>query len=213
MHQRRPDRSPPTWCVVGVGADPRTELAEAAGLPVDNGIVVDEHLRTSRTPDVYAAGDVAAAWHPRYRTPPARRALGQRPQPGPRRGPQHARRRHPPTTRLPYFFSDQYDLGMEYVGRRPGGLRPGGGPRRPDRPGVHRLLARRTSGSLAGMNVNVWDVIESIQALIRERPAGRPGAARRPRHPPGPGDQRAGDNEHPMTKLHQLHDRYDQSPG
>ena len=66
---------------------------------------------------------------------------------------------------------------------------------------------------VAGMNANVWDVTESIQALIRERPAGRPGAAGRPRHPPGPGDRRAGDNEHPMTKLRQLHDRYGQSPG
>ena len=105
--------------VVGIGVTPRVELAGAAGLDVDNGIVVDEHLQTS-APGVYAAGDVATAWHPHYRPPPAGRALGQRPQPGHHRRRQR-RRRHRGLHRLPYFFSDQYDLGMEYVGHsRPG---------------------------------------------------------------------------------------------
>ena len=79
---------------------------------------------------------------PPLRPPPARRALGQRPQPGP-----HRRAPTPPAapsayTRLPYFFSDQYDLGMEYVGySEPGD--DGRGPRQPRRPRVHRLLAPR----------------------------------------------------------------------
>jgi 3-phenylpropionate/trans-cinnamate dioxygenase ferredoxin reductase component len=100
--------------VVGVGVTPVTELAEAAGVTVDNGITTDASLRTS-APDVFAAGDVANFWHPLYQRhiriehwanalnggPAAARAmLGQ----------------DMTYDRLPYFFSDQYDLGFEYVG-------------------------------------------------------------------------------------------------
>ena len=63
---------------------------------------------------------------------------------------------------------------------------------------------------VAGMNANVWDVTESIQALIRSGRPVDPARLADP-DPPGPDDQRAGDNEHPMTKLRQLHDRYGQS--
>ncbi len=126
--------------VVGVGVTPRVELADAAGLTVDNGIVVDEHLRSS-DPGVYAAGDVASAWHPHYRrhlrVEHWANALNQGTTAG-----ANAAGGTETYTRLPYFFSDQYDLGMEYVGdSRPddtvvirGDL--GGA-------GVHRLLAAR----------------------------------------------------------------------
>ena len=68
--------------VVGVGVVPRVDLAEAAlGIRVDNGIVVDDHLE-STVPGIYAAGDVANAWHPHYERLPQSRALGERPQPG-----------------------------------------------------------------------------------------------------------------------------------
>ncbi|HLS72428.1 MAG TPA: FAD-dependent oxidoreductase, partial [Actinomycetaceae bacterium] len=102
------------FVVVGVGAMPNTELAQDAGLTVDNGIVVDEWLRTSH-PDVLAAGDVARAYHPRlgrhvrvehwdtavaHGKAAARSILGE----------------GRPADRLPTFFTDQYDVGIEYVG-------------------------------------------------------------------------------------------------
>ena len=151
--------------VVGVGATPNTELAEAAGLAVDNGITVDEHLRTS-DPDIYAAGDVANAYHP---------SLGK-----------HIRIEHwsnalnqPATAaktmlggdavydRVPYFYTDQYELGMEYSGY----VEPGDYDEvvfRGDKDALtfvaFWLKDRRV---LAGMNVNVWDVTDDVQALIR----------------------------------------------
>ncbi|MCR6679074.1 FAD-dependent oxidoreductase, partial [Escherichia marmotae] len=86
-------------------------LAEQAGLPVENGVRTDECLRTS-DPDVYAAGDVANVPHPlfgRLRVEHWANALHQ--------GPAAARNmlgQAGPYTRIPYFFSDQYDVGMEY---------------------------------------------------------------------------------------------------
>jgi 3-phenylpropionate/trans-cinnamate dioxygenase ferredoxin reductase subunit len=100
--------------VVGVGAISRTELAVASGLPVDNGILVDEFLETS-VPGIFAAGDIANAWHPHYKrhlrvehwanaryqgTAAGRNAIGE----------------HEAYDRLPYFYSDQYDVNLEYVG-------------------------------------------------------------------------------------------------
>ena len=130
--------------LIGVGAVPRTELAEAAGLPVRNGVLVNEQLEAVGAAGVYAAGDVAAAWHPRYQTylrvEHWANALNQ--------GPAAARNMlgvPTPYARLPYFYSDQYDLGMEYSGMA-AELGPGGGPRRPGRPGVHRLLAQGPAG-------------------------------------------------------------------
>jgi 3-phenylpropionate/trans-cinnamate dioxygenase ferredoxin reductase subunit len=126
--------------VVGVGVEPRTELAAQAGLTLDNGIAVDERLRTS-SPAVFAAGDVANAQHPFYgeriRVEHWANALNQ----GPRRRPQHAgrRRRVRPAALLL--------LGSVRRGHGVLGLRPGLGPRRhpgrSDEPGVHRLLHAR----------------------------------------------------------------------
>ena len=100
--------------VAGVGVTPRTALAEAAGLAVGDGVLVDATLRTS-APDVYAAGDVASATHPFYgrrvRVEHWANALNQ--------GPAAARNmlgHEEPYDRIPYFFSDQYDVGMEYSG-------------------------------------------------------------------------------------------------
>ncbi len=105
---------PAAAVLVGVGADPRTELAQEAGLGVDHGIVVDVGLRTS-DPHIFAAGDVALAYHPRYgrhlRTEHWANALHG--------GPAAARSmlgQDVTFDRLPYFYTDQYDLGMEYVG-------------------------------------------------------------------------------------------------
>ncbi|MFD9264135.1 NAD(P)/FAD-dependent oxidoreductase, partial [Streptomyces sp. NPDC059538] len=106
--------------VVGVGITPNAALAEAAGLEVDNGIVTDDHLRTS-VPDVFAAGDVANAHHPflgrRIRVEHWANALNQ-----PRTAARAMLGQDVAYDRLPYFFTDQYDLGMEYTGYvEPGG--------------------------------------------------------------------------------------------
>ena len=153
------------FVVVGVGVQPRTGLAAEAGLAVDNGILVDEHLQTS-APGVFAAGDVANAHHPFYgeriRVEHWANALHQ--------GPLAARAMlgEPDVyDRLPYFFSDQYDVGMEYAGFA----------RTWDRvvfrgdPATREFIAFWLTGDrvVAGMNVNMWDVTDTIQSLIRER--------------------------------------------
>jgi 3-phenylpropionate/trans-cinnamate dioxygenase ferredoxin reductase component len=148
--------------VIGIGVTPRVRLAEAAGVKVDNGIVVDEHLRSS-TPGVYAAGDVASAWHPHYRqhlrVEHWANALNQGATAG-----ANAAGGTETYTRLPYFFSDQYDLGMEYVGHS----QPG------DTLVVRGNLAEREfiafwqhDGMVtAAMNVNVWDVVDDLKTIV-----------------------------------------------
>jgi 3-phenylpropionate/trans-cinnamate dioxygenase ferredoxin reductase component len=153
------------FVVVGIGVEPRTRLAGEAGLKLDNGILVDEHLQTS-VPGVFAAGDVANADHPLYgehlRVEHWANALNQ--------GPAAARNmldERIPYERLPYFFSDQYDVGMEYTGFA----------RSWDRvvfrgdPQSREFIAfwLVEDRVAAGMNVNVWDVIEDVQRLIRDR--------------------------------------------
>lgn len=153
--------------VVGVGITPNTELAEAAGLAVDNGVVVDEHLATT-DPDVVAAGDVANAYYPllgtHLRLEHWSAALNQ--------GPVAAATMMgatAPYDRVPYFFSDQYDMGMEYSGY----VARGGYDEVVFRGDVStdRFIAFWVGGGrvLAGMNVNVWDQTEDIQALVRSR--------------------------------------------
>jgi len=152
------------FVVVGVGVQPRTALAAQAGLAVDNGILVDEHLQTE-APGVFAAGDVANAYHPFYgeriRVEHWANALHQ--------GPVAARAMlgEPDVyDRLPYFFSDQYDVGMEYAGFA----------RTWDRvvfrgdPATREFIAFWLTGDrvVAGMNVNVWDATDPIQRLIRQ---------------------------------------------
>ncbi|MGI8879367.1 MAG: NAD(P)/FAD-dependent oxidoreductase [Jatrophihabitans sp.] len=155
---------PADLVVVGIGAAPNTALAEDAGLAVDNGIVVDESLRTE-DPDVFAAGDVANAWHPllgrQIRVEHWANALNQP-------AAAAASMIGSPTSyaELPYFYTDQYDLGMEYVGY----VEPGEYDRvvfRGDVPGREFIAYWLSDGRvLAGMNVNVWDVVDDIKALI-----------------------------------------------
>ena len=150
--------------LVGAGAAPRTELAEAAGLPVRNGLLVNEQLEAVGAAGVYAAGDVAAAWHPRYqaylRVEHWANALNQ--------GPAAARAmlgQDVAYDRIPYFFSDQYDLGMEYSGYATEWDEV---VFRGD-PASYEFIAFWLSRGrvVAGMNANVWDVNDQIQALIR----------------------------------------------
>jgi 3-phenylpropionate/trans-cinnamate dioxygenase ferredoxin reductase subunit len=154
--------------LVGVGVTPRTALAEAAGLAVDNGILVDATLQTE-APGVFAAGDVANAVHPFYdgrrvRVEHWANALNQ--------GPAAARNMlgaGEPYDRLPYFFSDQYDAGMEYSGLASAKDEV---VIRGDEPG-RELIAFWVAGGrvVAGMNLNVWDVNDAVQELIRSRAA------------------------------------------
>ncbi|MFD4790346.1 NAD(P)/FAD-dependent oxidoreductase [Streptomyces sp. NPDC058459] len=154
--------------LAAIGAAPRTGLAEAAGLDLADpaaggGIAVDEHLRTS-DPDIHAAGDVAGfpLLGARLRVEHWANALNG--------GPAAARAmlgQDVSYDRLPYFFSDQYDLGLEYTGWAPPGsydqvvIRGDAGKR--------EFIAFwvREGRVLAGMNVNVWDVTEHIERLIR----------------------------------------------
>jgi 3-phenylpropionate/trans-cinnamate dioxygenase ferredoxin reductase component len=173
--------------LVGAGAVARTELAEAAGLPVANGVLVDERLEAVGAAGVFAAGDVAAAWHPRYqrslRVEHWANAFNQ--------GPAAARSMLGiPTSyaRLPYFYSDQYDLGMEYSGLAATWDQV---VVRGD-PATHAFLAfwLKDQRVVAGMHANVWDVTEAIQTLIRN---GRPVDSERLADPDIPLDQVTGD--------------------
>jgi 3-phenylpropionate/trans-cinnamate dioxygenase ferredoxin reductase component len=148
--------------VVGVGVAPRTELADGV-LDLDDGILVDAGLRAS-VDGVFAAGDVANHDHPllgRLRVEHWANALEQ--------GPAAARAmlgQDVAYDRVPYFFSDQYDVGMEYAGHS----QPGDEVVFRGDPATREFIAfwLRDGRVVAGMNVNVWDVNEHIQALVRE---------------------------------------------
>jgi 3-phenylpropionate/trans-cinnamate dioxygenase ferredoxin reductase component len=155
--------------IVGVGVAPRTELAAAAGLKIDNGIVVDEHLRTS-DPDIFAAGDIAQTYSPRL----GRHIRVEHWANARRQGAVAAKAmldQDAVDVRPSYFFTDQYDLGMEYTGDI--------GPA-----GYDQVIFRRHADSnqmivfwlyeqriQAGMNINIWDVADDIERLIQ---SGRP---------------------------------------
>jgi 3-phenylpropionate/trans-cinnamate dioxygenase ferredoxin reductase subunit len=160
-------RLPADVVVVGVGIRPNTDLAVAARLQVENGIVVDELLQTS-DPDVYAAGDVANAYNPwlgeRLRVEHWANALNQ----GKAAGLSMAGQGEP-YARIPYFFTDQFDLSMEYHGHV-------------GQDGYDQVLYRGDPSSLeflafwlrggivrAGMNVNIWDQSDGIKRLVREK--------------------------------------------
>lgn len=151
--------------VVGVGVLPRIELARHANLEIDNGILVDEHLSTS-APGVFAAGDVADVFYPLYGTHirlehwsaalnqgvvAARNMLGM----------------PEAYDKVPYFFSDQYDFGMEYRGWAPS---------------FDEVLLRgeyeqgefiafwlHQGKVLAAMNVNIWDQGDALETLVRSK--------------------------------------------
>ena len=151
--------------VAGVGITPNTQLAEAAGLEVGNGIRVDASLRTS-DPDIYAAGDVAWAYHPLLKA-----GIRVEHWSNARNQPQAAAKamlgQEVAYDRLPYFYTDQYDLGMEYSGY----VEPGGYDEVVFRGDKERRefvsFWLREGRVLAGMNVNVWDVNDAVQSIIR----------------------------------------------
>lgn len=153
--------------VVGVGVTPNVELARESGLEVDRGVLVDTHLRAS-DPDVYAAGDIAEAEHPllgqRVRVEHWANALNQG-----RTAGANAAGADEVYDRIPYFFSDQYETGMEYSGWP-----------LPFEEVVFRgdpadgaFVAFYLAGGIVvgGINVNVWDVNDAVQGLVRSRAA------------------------------------------
>lgn len=153
--------------LIAVGARPNIEIAEAAGLAVaDRGLAVDAGLRTSAD-DVYAVGDIAAAEHPilrtRVRTEHWANALNQ-----PAVAAQNILGGAAEYTRMPYFFTDQYDLGMEYRGHSEGYTAV---VTRGDVAGREFLAFWVDDDGvvLAGMNVNVWDAGDDIAALVQAR--------------------------------------------
>ena len=150
--------------LVGVGVSPAVDLARSGGLDVDDGILTDAQLRTSH-PDVFAAGDVANAQHPvlgrRVRVEHWDNAIAQ--------GTAAARNMlgaGVPYDRLPYFFTDQYDLGMEYVGH----VGPDGADevvlRGDPADGVFSAFWLQGARVVAGMHVNDWDAIDPIRAVV-----------------------------------------------
>ncbi|MFE5879385.1 NAD(P)/FAD-dependent oxidoreductase [Rhodococcus sp. NPDC056506] len=151
--------------LIAVGALPNTELASEAGIDVDNGVLVDAGLQSSDA-DVVAVGDIAAAQHPilnaRIRVEHWANALNQ-----PETAADTMLGRPAEYVRMPYFFTDQYDLGMEYVGHAPHGA-------------YARVVTRgdvdkreflafwidSANKVLAGMNVNIWDAGDAIKELV-----------------------------------------------
>ena len=151
--------------VVGIGILPNTELAEMADLKIDNGIRVDEYLSSS-DPDVFAAGDVANAYYPslgrHLRLEHWSAALNQ--------GPVAAVNMMGGATaydHVPYFFSDQYDMGMEYRGYVEAGHYDQVVFRGDVSNGEYIAFWLRQDRALAGMNVNIWDQGDAITALVR----------------------------------------------
>ncbi|MBF6133111.1 FAD-dependent oxidoreductase [Nocardia otitidiscaviarum] len=151
--------------LVAVGARPNIELAADAGLPTESGVLVDESLATG-DPDIVAVGDIADQQHPvlgrRIRVEHWANALNQ-----PAVAAKTMLGRSAVYDRLPYFFTDQYDLGMEYTGYV--------APRQEARVVVRGDVGTRefvacwldaADRVLAGMNVNVWDVTDRIKELI-----------------------------------------------
>jgi NADPH-dependent 2,4-dienoyl-CoA reductase/sulfur reductase-like enzyme len=162
---------PADHVVVGIGVVPNDGLAQAAGLETGNGILADAALRTS-SPDIYAAGDVVSWFNPllgrRVRVEHWANALAG--------GPAAARSMLGQDVTydwVPYFFSDQYDLGMETAGLPEPG-RYDQVVYRGDTESMEFIAFWLSGGAVvAGMNVNVWDVNDDIQALIRAGAAGK----------------------------------------
>jgi 3-phenylpropionate/trans-cinnamate dioxygenase ferredoxin reductase component len=155
--------------LIAVGAKPNIELAERAGLPTkDGGVLVDASLR-SGNPDIYAVGDIAAAEHPlfeeRIRTEHWANALKQ-----PDVAVDGMLGESGEYQELPYFFTDQYDLGMEYAGYAPSYQRVVFRGDKDAREFVAFWLDT-DNRVLAGMQVNIWDALDDIKSLIRKKAA------------------------------------------
>jgi NADPH-dependent 2,4-dienoyl-CoA reductase/sulfur reductase-like enzyme len=163
---------PADLVVVAVGVTPNTGLAEASGLSIDNGILTDGSLRTE-DPRIFAAGDVANAFHPvtggHLRSEHWANAINS--------GKVAARTMMGKAAQLdavPYFYTDQFDLGLEYSGYST--ATPNAKMVLRGDPASRKFLAfwlipvSSTRGRVvAGMSVNIWDVQDDIKSLITSR--------------------------------------------
>lgn len=153
--------------VAGIGLQPNVELAQAAGLALEDGIVVDEFLHTSQ-PNIYAAGDVASFYSPalgrRLRVEHEDNAITMGKHAG-----QNMAGAEAPYTHLPFFYSDLFDLGYEAVGELDSRLQTDAVWKTPFREGV---VYYHDGSRLRGVLLwNVWDQIPAARALIE---AGKP---------------------------------------
>lgn len=156
---------PADMVLIGVGAVPNVALADDAGIITENGIAVDQAMQSS-DPNIFAAGDVANAFHPlanmRLRSEHWANALNE--------GAAAARGmlgQNESFEDIPYFYTDQYDVGMEYSGYGP--MTKGAKViYRGDR-AKREFIAFwiKDERVVAGMNVNVWDVNDQVQRIIR----------------------------------------------
>ena len=159
------DREIVADCVVaGVGIEPNVELAQSVGLKMENGIVVDEFLRTSH-PDIHAAGDVAAFYNPalekriRVEHEDNANSMG-------RLAGRNMAGKSEPYDHLPFFYSDMFDLGYEAVGEVDSRLETFADWKRPNEEGVIYYLE---SGRVRGVLLwNVWEQVEAARQLIAE---------------------------------------------
>ena len=150
--------------VAGVGIEPNVELAKMAGLNVENGIIVDEFLRTSH-PEIHAAGDVAAFYNPalgkriRVEHEDNANSMG-------RLAGRNMAGKSEPYHHLPFFYSDMFDLGYEAVGEVDSRLETFADWKRPNEEGVIYYLQ---NGRVRGVLLwNVWEQVEAARQLIAE---------------------------------------------
>jgi len=153
--------------VVGVGIAPNVELAEGAGLEVDNGILCDAALHTS-DPDIFAAGDVANWFNP---TLEARIRVDHwaNANDGGYAAGQSMAGADVSYDKVPFFFSDQYDAGLEYAGHVPRGTETEVVFRGDPESGQFMAFWLADKRVLAGMHVNVWDTIGDVTELIKAK--------------------------------------------
>ena len=158
---------PADLVVVGIGADPTIELAQSAGLEIDNGVIVDEHMRSS-DPNVLAIGDIAAAQNTlldqRLRVEHWDNAVRQADVAAATITGGEVAGGDKEYDWQPYFYTDQFDLGMEYVGH---GCSDDDVVIRGDKSGGEFIVFWTRGGRVtAAMNVNIWDVGDELRALI-----------------------------------------------
>jgi 3-phenylpropionate/trans-cinnamate dioxygenase ferredoxin reductase subunit len=156
--------------VAGIGIEPNTDLAEKAGLKIENGILIDEQLRSSH-PDIYAAGDVAAFFAPalqkrvRVEHEDNANTMG-------RLAGRNMAGQSEPYNHLPMFYSDLFELGYEAVGDLDARLETFVDWKEPNKEGVIYYLQ---NGRVRGVLLwNVWGQVDAARSLIAEAGPHRP---------------------------------------
>jgi 3-phenylpropionate/trans-cinnamate dioxygenase ferredoxin reductase subunit len=154
------------YVIAGIGIKPDTQLAEAAGIRVDDGILVDEYLRTNQ-PDIFAAGDVARFWNPHLNQYLRVEHEDNANTMGVMAG-ENMAGKPSPYHHLPFFYSDMFELGYEAVGELNSSLETDAQWVEPYQKGV---IYYRQDGNVRGVLLwNVWGKVDLARTLI-----GKPG--------------------------------------